>query len=473
MSEPQKLLRTVVDGGYCIGCGACAAVDGAGISIEMDKYGRFQACRKSETASENQALKVCPFSGESANEDVLGKELYGKDAAHHPRIGYYLKTYAGFVSQGEFRKLGSSGGMGTWIVHELLDKGLVDAVIHVRGRTPSESEEKLFGFNISFSKEDVRAGAKSRYYPIEMSGVMDFVKKNPGRYAFVGIPCFVKAVRLLAGQNPVIKDRIKFCVGLVCGHLKSSRFAEMFAWQCDVAPSELKAIDFRKKIPGQGANLYGVEVTGEKNGQAVHATKTNREFFGHNWGHGFMKYEACDYCDDVLAETADIAVGDAWLPQYVNDDQGTNVIVVRNKIVEELVEKARTEGRLHLDDLSPDGIARSQDAGLRHRREGLAYRLYLKDQKKQWRPVKRVQAGWKHLDAKTRRIQELRMKMAQISHEAFLKAREQNQFSVFKAAMDPLIAQYNAQYRPSFMDKVLGKIKQVIKRLNLSKAKAK
>ena len=40
--------------------------------------------------------------------------------------------------------------------------------------------------------EEVLAGAKSRYYPIEMSKVMDFIKNNEGRYAFVGIPCFIK-----------------------------------------------------------------------------------------------------------------------------------------------------------------------------------------------------------------------------------------------------------------------------------------
>lgn len=41
-------------------------------------------------------------------------------------------------------------------------------------------------------------------------------------------------------------------------------------------------------------------------------------------------YKACDFCDDVFAETADIALGDAWLPEYVQDGNGTNVVVTRN-----------------------------------------------------------------------------------------------------------------------------------------------
>ncbi len=464
MTQIKSLFNTVVQGGYCIGCGACAAVDGSKMTVQMDKYGRYQAASVGQSSADTDVKKVCPFSNEATNEDVIGKKYFGEHCNYHDRIGYYLKTYAGHVLEGEFRKAGSSGGMGTWIVHELLDKGLVEGVIHVCERKSLDASQEIFGFHASFSKEDVKNGAKSRYYPIEMSGVMDFVKKNPGRYAFVGIPCFVKAVRLLADQNVIIKDSIKFCVGLVCGHLKSSRFAEMFAWQCDVSPSELKSIDFRKKMPGQGADLYGIEVTGEKNGKTVQATKTNREFYGHNWGHGFLKYAACDYCDDVLAETADIAVGDAWLPQYVKDDQGTNVIVVRNPVIANLIQKAKGEGRLYLEDLSPDEIARSQDAGLRHRREGLAYRLYLKDQSKQWRPVKRVEPGFRHLDAKTRRIQELRMNIAAVSHEAFLKARERNDFSVFKTEMDPLVAQYQSCYRDSMLTRLKRKIKNVMKR---------
>ncbi len=463
MNQTKTSLDLVIKGGYCIGCGACAAVDGSNMVVQMDKYGRFQAAAVGQGSADANVMKVCPFSNEAPNEDVIGKKYFGEHCDYHKRIGYYLNTYAGHVLEGEFRKLGSSGGMGTWIVHELLDKGLVDAVIHVRERNSPQSKEEMFGFGISFSKDDVRHGAKSRYYPIEMSGVLELVKKNPGRYALVGIPCFVKAVRLLADQNTVIKDRIKFCVGLVCGHLKSSRFAEMFAWQCDVSPAELESIDFRKKMPGQGADLYGVEVTGEKNGKTVRATKTNREFYGHNWGHGFLKYSACDYCDDVLAETADIAVGDAWLPQYVKDDQGTNVVVVRNPVIAELIQKAQIEGRLYLEDLSPDEIARSQDAGLRHRREGLAYRLYLKDQNKQWRPVKRVEAGYRQLDAKTRRIHELRMDMVTVSHEAFLKAREKNDFSVFKAELDPLIEQYQHCYRDPLLTRLKRKIKNILK----------
>jgi len=47
----------------------------------------------------------------------------------------------------------------------------------------------------------------------------------------------------------------------------------------------------------------------------------------------------------VFAETADVVLGDAWLPEYVQDSDGTNVVVTRNQDIRQLIVKARTEGR--------------------------------------------------------------------------------------------------------------------------------
>ncbi|MGC9322644.1 MAG: Coenzyme F420 hydrogenase/dehydrogenase, beta subunit C-terminal domain, partial [Kosmotogaceae bacterium] len=67
-------------------------------------------------------------------------------------------------------------------------------------------------------------------------------------------------------------------------------------------------------------------------------TKKASDFYGYNWGYGFFKYKACDYCDDVVSETADVSVGDAWLPEYVNDSGGTNVVIVRNPVIKKIID---------------------------------------------------------------------------------------------------------------------------------------
>ncbi len=153
---------------------------------------------------------------------------------------------------------------------ELLRRQLVDGVAHVVPCNPSV-EGRLFRYTISRSIPDVRAGACSRYYPVELSEVLRTIRTTPGRYAIVGIPCFIKAVNLLR---------------------------------------------------------------------------------------------------------ADIAFGDAWVEPYSSDGRrGTNVVIVRNAELGELVTVALGEGRLALREVGPGFIRRTQAAGLRHRREGLAYRL--------------------------------------------------------------------------------------------------
>lgn len=303
-----KTLKQIIDGGYCIGCGVCAPV--ASIPVVLDRYGMFQADRSSAAALSDEALKrallVCPFSNDGPNEDDLGMQLFGDSGQHDASVGYYESLYIGHVAEGKFREKGTSGGIITWMLTELLQTGKVDAVCHVK-KVDHPDDGLLFRYGISRTPDEIIAGAKSRYYPVEISQVLEQIRTSPGRYAVVGLPCFVKAVRRLAAVDPCIKERVVFSVGLVCGHLKSKSFADCFGWQASIPPGELKEIDFRVKLPGRAAGDYGVYLRGV--GQEV--MRPSREFLGSNWGHNFFRYPACDFCDDVFAETADVAIGDA------------------------------------------------------------------------------------------------------------------------------------------------------------------
>lgn len=463
--EINRLFETVVKGGYCVGCGACAAVKDSPVEIKLNQHAMYEATLKEGQTVKGHALlaKVCPFSDQSQNEYVIGKELYGKQAVKNDKLGYHLATYAGYVVEGGYREKGSSGGMGSWILTELLRKGLVDGVIHVKEKVPSENDPTLFSYTISHTTEDIEKGSKSRYYPIEMSGVLKMVRDTPGRYAIVGLPCFIKSIRLISKYDPVLKERIKFCVGLVCGHLKSARFAEMMAWECGIKPDGLKKIDFRTKLEKTAANRYGVTVNGLVDGRCEEIISPPvSEMYGTNWGLGFFKYKACDYCDDVVAETADITIGDAWLPQYVSDTKGTNVIVIRDPVIQELIQNAQKEGRVHLDHVNAGQVIQSQKSGFNHRRTGLSYRLYLSDRIGEWRPKKRVKASRLFLDTAARKKQLLRVEMAAQSHIAFAKAMETNLFSTFMDHMEPYVIRHKQLYKTGWL---IGEAKNLKKKL--------
>lgn len=411
---------------------------------------RFRAEESAPPSDPIDYAAICPFSRNSAVEDVIAEQKFSPHGEYHERIGYQCATFAGHVKESGFREAGSSGGMGTWILIELLRKGHIDSVIHVGATDPDDDDDKLFKMKISTTEEEIRQRAKSRYYPVEMSSVLKETLQQPGNYALVGLPCFIKAFHRLAKVAPTFGKRIKFTVGIVCGHLKSTQFAEMFAWQCGIAPGNLTSIDFRAKIDGNEASAYGISVKSNRESGPIEETKTNRDFYGSNWGHGFFKYKACDYCDDVLAETADVSVGDAWLPGYVEDSGGSNVVVVRDLLVKGILEEGLKQGRLKLDRITAEDVAQSQEAGLRHRREGLAFRLWLADQENVFRPSKRVQANPNLLNRRHRKIMQLRMLLASRSHHAFMRATDVGNFEVFVEQMKPLLTQYEKLYRPAW-----------------------
>lgn len=363
----------IISSGLCIGCGACTTLDGEA-RVGWDRNGHLKPegpqgwlIRCSE-----EFARLCPFSPGAANEDAIAAELYAGAPHADPSIGRYQAAFVGHVAEGEFRMQGSSGGMSSWVAAELLRRGLVDGVAHVVPRSRNDGDGRLFGYQISRSEAALQEGAKSRYYPIELSAVLREIDAVPGRYAIIGVPCFIKAVNLQRRQNPVFAERIAFTIGLFCGHMKSARMVDSFASQLGAQPAQVRAIDYRLKNPERPANWYSAKLT-------LADGSTRQQDWWHlvegDWGSGFFMNSACNYCDDVVAETADISMGDAWLEPYSSDGRGTNVVVVRSPLVADLVQQAIADRRLALTAVDDDFVRRTQAAGLRQRREGLAYRL--------------------------------------------------------------------------------------------------
>jgi coenzyme F420 hydrogenase subunit beta len=435
----------------------------------MDKYGRFQAVPEAGYAGNMpQADAVCPFSNAGANEDELTAEFLEQCGSKmHPHLGSYLSAYAGRVVEDGYWERGSSGGFTSWLLVNLLRSGKVDAVVHVKPCLPDESGRQLFEYGISTTTQDIQRGAKSHYYPVEMSKVLAEVRATPGRYAFVGVPCFIKALRRLAKQDNVFRERIGFCIGLFCGHLKSAGFAEFLAWQCGVRPKDISNIDFRTKIPDRLSSDYGVTVRGSIDGKKVVKEARRSELIGADWGMGFFKYKACDFCDDISAETADVSVGDAWLPQYVSDSRGTNVVIIRNNEIKALFDEACSSGKLDFASIGPDLVAESQSANVRHRRQDLSYRLYLQDRSGRWRPEKRIAASSQTADPKRKRLQRLRVELRDKIPVLWRHAKECGDLMKFQRKIAPLIRKYESFYsapKPSLMYKAFDYCRRAVRR---------
>jgi coenzyme F420-reducing hydrogenase beta subunit len=232
------------------------------------------------------------------------------------------------------------------------------------------------------------------------------------------------------------------------------------AWEMGIKPSNLTNFDFRVKYKDGSAGQYGVEASELIDGKEIKVKARVKDLFSSNWGHGFFKFHVCDYCDDVLAETADISIGDAWLPEYVNDPKGTNITTVRSLEMMKMIEEFKSE--LFLEEISAEKVVASQAGGFRHRREGLAYRLYLKDLNKQFRPVKRVKAS-SQLSNTRKKVYEYRIKLIDECDAAYDMAIAADDFSVFKKHMQPFIAKYEKLYMSGFKNRMRYYVLKVLK----------
>lgn len=420
MRSPDRPLapRDVVASGLCIGCGGCAS--GGEAAMRWDRYGQLKpagppAWERTRTAA---FARTCPFSPAARNEDEIAAERFPAAAQIDARVGRFEAAYVGAAAEDGFREAGSSGGMVSWVAAELMRAGLVDAVVHVAEADSPARDGRYFGYRVSRSLAELRAGAKSRYYPVELSGALREIRATPGRYAIVGVPCFIKAVHLLRAEDPLLAERIAFTLGLYCGHMKSARMVESFGWQMGVGAGEIERIDFRVKDASRPANWYTAQVT------RPDGSRERRDWWhlaDGDWGAGFFMNPACNFCDDVVAETADISFGDAWVEPYSSDGRGTNVVVVRAPALHRMLEAAIAARRLDLAPVDAEFVVATQAAGFRQRREGLAYRLA--HRRFGLRPVKRVAPRAAGIPFRRRLIYAMRRAITAGSHAMFRLAR--------------------------------------------------
>ncbi|MFC3607956.1 Coenzyme F420 hydrogenase/dehydrogenase, beta subunit C-terminal domain [Stutzerimonas tarimensis] len=447
-------ISKVVENAICVGCGACSVRTDGAIPVRLNRDGYFSADLSGvDQPTLARASQVCPFAHEAADEDAISKAVIEPSPFTDSRIGRYRTIHAGRTASSDYLQGSSSGGLTSWMAGRLLEAGEVDGVIHV-GR----GDDGLFCYQLSHSLQALRAQRKSAYYSTTLAQVLQQIRGDERRYALVGVPCFIKAARLLCLEDPVLDRQLVFFLGLVCGHLKSAAFAELLAWQTGVAPDELEAVDFRVKAPDRDAGQYDFGAL--RKGSTEWLTRPTQSLRGGNWGHGMFQLNACNYCDDIFAETADVAFGDAWLPQYRQDWRGTNIVVTRHAILQRLLEEGFAKGEIELEELSADDASNSQGGNFRHRREGLAVRLADDISHGKWVPNKRVLPSVTAVTTQRLALIRNRRLISEASHALYRKARERSSLSYFLDNIEPYVRRYERCSRPAFYKRLYSRLKR-------------
>lgn len=425
----------VVKGGYCVGCGGCAFISGG--AMKVNEYGEYVPDFDPLTPNfdTSQAAKmefVCPSLNPQYNENVLAETFLTDGDKPSTYIGPHRSVYGGYVKEGEYRNNGTSGGFGTWIGAELFKKGLIDGVIHVKEIKRDNPVGPFSKYGISDTLEEITKGSRTKYHAIETSEVLNLVKQNPGKkYFFIGLPCMVKSIRRVQLADPDIREGIAFTAALVCGHLKSINWTLSLAWGAGIKPDNAVRFKYRTKAEDIPARAYVFTAYSEDS----EIREDSSNVIGGKFNQGALMLQACNFCDDVVGETADVTVGDAWLPQFEIDKDGTNLLIIRNAVIEKIITNAGDLGRVHLEELAEKDAIDAQSGGFRMRREGLAFRLKRADLKNKWRPVKRVNPGGDMMPPLRKLIYIIRASVTIKSREIFRKALEQNDYKLYERKM--------------------------------------
>lgn len=429
----RDIFHNVVDRNLCIGCGACAAVQREALRMAWSDDGFFQPVRNEGFEGElsPQTLAVCPFNNDGQDENWIAEKLYRVDGKQDrdKYIGFYEKCFIGYCNDSMLRGNATSGGIIAWVIRHFLSQRNVDRVIALGD---AEGEDRLFAFKSYRSVDELDVPMKSRYYPSEFSKVMYGIIDEPGTVLFIGLPCQIKALRKIAQQRPEVDKKVKCTVSLFCGHQKSRHYAEYLALHAGVDPDSMVTIDFRKKRDGVPASAYGFEVTYRDGKELRKAGGVMRDVFASSWSNNLFMNPACEFCDDVVGETADMSVGDAWLPSYSSDSRGASILVVRHPELVDAINCGLEIGDLSLEETIPNTVYLSQESGFRQRREALQYRLVLAANEGRIVPKKRVTPSTVAINPLDRYQQRLRIRLREKSNQAFRRSESDRNLVTFR-----------------------------------------
>lgn len=386
MHNLPKVINLVVNNDLCIGCGLCSyKCPARALEMRWNDYGFLVPVLTGICDANGSCIRVCPFNPYPERNLLTENEIadiFLKDARlSHPKIGKYAGIYAGYSN--EFRLTSSSGGIATYLFSELLERGIVTHIFSVK---ESNKPGVYYEYSISNNKQELLAASKTKYYPVTLSTVFSKINEMDGKVAIVGVACFIKAIRIAQHLEPSLKEKIPFLVGIICGGVKSRFFTEYLADKTGVDKGLYFKPEFRIKDLNNTANdysfgCYSIEYDQKKT--------LKMKSIGDMWGTGLFKANACDFCDDVTTELADISLGDAWLQPYVNDGKGTNVVVTRSMLAEKIIKEGIYSGKVKLEELSLDSFLSSQQGSYNHRHIGLPYRIKRANKKDRLVPPKR------------------------------------------------------------------------------------
>jgi coenzyme F420-reducing hydrogenase beta subunit len=226
-----------------------------------------------------------------------------------------------------------------------------------------------FEFYAASSAEELRASAGSIYQPTDISNILrEITKDKTQRWAVVGVPCLCAGIRNLKH----LREQIPYVFGLACGMYQNTYYTELLLKRSGIDRHNVLQIDYRLEAESGNASNYQFRGRSPaRSGRRIpyHALPY---FLGK---HAYFRLNACNFCRDVFAETADACFMDAWLPEYSNDRRGTSLVVIRNQAIDAMFSSRSANLEIAWEPIVAEKTVQSQLGHVRRKRETIAARV--------------------------------------------------------------------------------------------------
>jgi coenzyme F420 hydrogenase subunit beta len=331
----------IVEQSQCIGCGLCQGIV-ADETIQMKKAsnGYLQPIIKGDIKQQEviDILNVCP----SRQLTTLPARLINESTQTDKIWGHYQSVKHCCAADEEQRYKGSSGGILTALAIYLLESDTVDFILHAK---PSSSDPTFGEQQLSFSREDVLQSVGSRYGPTSMLENINALLDRGERFAIIGKPCDLSALRNLALIDKRVNELVKYWLTLVCGGFMPPEGTTQFLNEHLIKEDEVSKFRYR------GYGFPGPTHVETSDG------KTHDFSYYDFWGEDYKRWtlpHRCKICPDSIGEVADIVAADPWPGGGPNKDKvnerGNNVVIVRTVSGAELLDSAFKAGFIELEE---------------------------------------------------------------------------------------------------------------------------
>lgn len=306
--------------------------------------------------------RVCPAA---EFNPAAFEHLFGPDVTRSVLLGRYLETWTGRACDEEVRYNATSGGIATATLSHMLASGLVDAAVVVR---VSQADPLVPEAIVARDSDAIRSAMGSKYAPVPVGQALREVRNNPGRYAFVGLPCHIRGIRTAMKRIPSLAEHVRFVIGLVCAHTMLPDGFAYLVRSVGAEPSQVQS------LTTWGAGWPGGMTVRLKDGSQRFLPRLHSLFADVFGSHLFTPHYCFD-CPDLAAELADVVLADAWLPSVLKSDRiGASLVMARTETGRELMRSAQAEGAIVLESCQPEAFARSQRSMLYFKKRNLAAR---------------------------------------------------------------------------------------------------